>query len=72
MPPGGQNPSLGNYVFLVTECCVPVVTDFSVVLFTDNKFFLKELICSFFLLILLSSGQGSKTYVETFFLSHGQ
>src|SRR5680860_710661 len=34
--PGGQNPSLGNYVFLVTECCVPVVTDFSVVLFTDN------------------------------------
>jgi len=35
-PRGGKIPSIGSYVFIITESCVPLVTDFSVVLFTDN------------------------------------
>ena len=37
MPRGGKIPSIGSYVFIITESCVPLVTDFSVVLFTDNN-----------------------------------
>jgi len=36
-PRGGKIPSIGSYVFIITESCVPLVTDFSVVLFTDNN-----------------------------------
>jgi len=36
-PRGGKIPSIGSYVFIITESCVPLVTDFSVVLFTDNR-----------------------------------